>query len=242
MTIEVPQPSARRQSLQNVLILALAAVAILLAYWYWSSRQNLAEESDAAKALQELGAIVVMDGGRRHVASVNLSTLQSSEVLAKALEHLPKLTQLTSLDASRTAISDDQLKFLAELTSLSSLSLNSTDVTDEGLRRLRSLTSLESLFLASTGIANRSLPFIADLSELRILDVSATKVTGNLEPLARLPQLEWLVLRKLSLEDEALPKLAGCEALKRLSLEESKYAVDSLATLQRDIPGLTVDR
>jgi hypothetical protein len=56
-----------------------------------------------------------------------------------------------------------------------------------------------------------------------------------------LPQLEWLALRKLSLTDEALPKLAACVALKRLSLQESKYSADSLEELLQESPQLSVD-
>lgn len=242
MSTDVPQSPSSRSSRRIIFALALIVTAISLAYWSWSNRQDLAAESVAAKTLQDLGAVVVMDGERRHVASVNLSTLQSPQSFAKAIQQLPSLTHITSLDASRTAISDEQLATVANLPKLNSLSLVSTAVTDDGVRWLGRLRSLQSLYLTSTGITDRSLPVIAELDELRILDVSATQVTADLEPLVQLPQLEWLVLRKLSLEDGALPNLSGCQTLKRLSLDESKYSADSLTKLQRARPELSVDQ
>ena len=212
-------PASRRSSRPDRLLLAIAAAAILLiGGWYAFYRINLANEKRAAEAISELGALVVMDGNGQHVASVNLSAIESPESLAKAIEYLPALRQLGSLDASRTKIRDEQLAFVAQLSALTTLTLNETAIGDEGVEPL------------------------ADLVELRILDLSATPVTGNFEPLLSLPQLEWLVLRELKLADDALPKLQGMATLKRLGLEGSEYPGKSLSTLLQASPTLSVDR
>jgi Leucine-rich repeat (LRR) protein len=232
---------SRGPSRRYALVLIVAAGAATGAYWLWSERANLAAETSAAKALQELGALVVMDGARGHVASVNLSTLQSADALAEAIERLPALGPLTSLDASRTQISDDQLAVVSQLPSLTTLSLTETAIADRGVALLRSLENLQTLYLGSTQITNDALP-LSGLRELRILDISATKVSGNLASLAELPQLEWLVLRDLELTDDALPPLGRSQSLRRLSLEGSTYSPASLETLQKALPKLSVDR
>jgi len=242
MSIETIQPSARRWSLQYGLVRALLIIAVLVAYWFWSDRQNRARETAAARELRQLGAIAGMDGNRRHVATINLSPLQSREKLARALELLPDLAHVTSLDASRTPIRDQQLETIAGLSSLKSLSLNSTDISDQGVEQLKPLSNLQTIYLVSTKITDRSVTALESLHQLRIVDLSATKVTANLEPLTQLPQLEWLLLRNLTLADDALVQLRDCSSLRRLSLQDSTYSAESLTTLQRVSPQIGVDR
>jgi hypothetical protein len=62
-----------------------------------------------------------------------------------------------------------------------------------------------------------------------------------LAPLASLTQLDWLVLRNLQLSDEALPQLAACRQLKRLSLQQTAYAAASLQALRSAAGQLSVD-
>jgi len=231
---------ARRPSAYGIVLLIIAA-AMALGYWFWSDRENRADEQAAAKALQELGALVIMDGDRTHVASVNLSTIQSPDALAKAIEHLPALNHLNSLDASRTEIEDKHLRIIDEMTSLNSLSLSETKITDDGARRLAGLDNLEALHLASTQITGDAINALGALKNLRILDLSATKVAGNLAPLAELPQLEWLVLRDLTLDEDALQPLGASPSLRRLSLGGSKYPAASIDVLKRALPELSVD-
>jgi hypothetical protein len=230
----------RKPSAYSIVLLVIAA-AMALGYWFWSDRENRADEQAAAKALQELGALVIMDGERAHVASVNLSTLQSPDALSKAIEHLPALNHVNSLDASRTEIEDKHLKIIDEMSSLKSLSLSETKITDEGARRLAGLDNLEALHLASTQITGDALSALGELENLRILDLSATKAARNLAPLAELPQLEWLVLRNLTLDEDALQPLGASPSLRRLSLGGSKYPAGSIDVLKRALPELSVD-
>jgi hypothetical protein len=239
---EAVPPSESRPSRRLAIVLIVAAAALGLAYWLWSSHQSQAAEDAAARELQEIGALVVKDSAGRHVASVNLSTLQSPDALSKALQLLPALRYLTSLDASRTSIGDDQLEGVGQLSSLNSLSLIETSIGDAGARHLSGLTNLEALHLASTQISGEALSALSGLTSLRVLDLSATKVAGNLAPLAKLPQLEWLVLRSLTLDDDALQSLADCQSLRRLTLEESKFAKESADALRRALPELQIDR
>jgi hypothetical protein len=232
----------RRRVRRLYLLVALVVATAGLSFWAWSNQQYRIAEDRAAKALEKLGALVIMDGARTHVASVNLSTLSSLEALAKAINYLPALNYLNSLDASRTEIDDKHLKIIDEMSSINSLSLSETKVTDAGARRLADLENLEALHLASTQITSDALSALGELENLRILDLSATKVAGNLAPLAKLPQLEWLVLRDLMLDEDALQPLAASTSLRRLSLDGSKYPAASIDMLKKALPALSVDR
>jgi hypothetical protein len=236
-----PSDERGRRSLGPVLAVA-ALLAAALAYWFITGGRQAAAAADAAKALESLGVLVVMDGSRTHVASVNLSTVTSPDSLAKAIERLPALTALGSLDASRTPITDDQLATVGRLTTLESLALAQTSITDGGLKHLASLSQLRSLNLSTTPITGAGLTALADLDRLKILDLSSTKTADNLAPLGQLPQLEWLVLRDLTLADGALLELNPSESLQRLTLEGSKYAAESLTELQQAQPALSVDK
>jgi hypothetical protein len=235
-----PQP-IRRRGRRLYMLAALVAATAGLIFWAWSSQQNRIAEDRAAKALEELGALVIMDGDRTHVASVNLSTLPSPEALDKAIEYLPALNYLNSLDASRTELDDKHLNTIVDMSSLNSLSLSETKITDEGAQLLAVLGNLEALHLASTQVTGDVLSALGELESLRILDLSATKVAGNLAPLADLPQLEWLVLRDLMLDEDALQSLGASLSLRRLSLDGSKYPAASINMLKQALPALSID-
>jgi Leucine-rich repeat (LRR) protein len=211
----------------------------LLAWWLWHGRQATARELAAKSALADLGALVVMDGSRKHVASLNLSTLSDAEKVDKALEHVPHLFHLSSFDASRTPIRDEQLKQVGTLSGLENLTLTSTSISDAGIAHLAGLKKLQSLHLTGTKVSSSGLNALTSLEGLRVLDLSATAVSGNLGQLSSLPQLDWLILRNVTLEDDALGELAGCQKLSRLSLEGSQYDQESLEKLRQS--QLTID-
>ncbi|MCC6491782.1 MAG: hypothetical protein IT424_02040 [Pirellulales bacterium] len=245
MTHPVDNPAAPPPRRRRALAPALAIVLLLaagLGYWLLNSGQRTAAEADAARSLEALGAIVVMDGSRSYVASVNLSTVESADSLHKAIELLPALGRLGSLDASRTPLKDQQLAAIGRLSTLASLALGQTAITDDGLQQLRPLEGLHSLNLAGTNVASGGLAALAGMRQLKILDLTGTHVASGLEPLAGLPQLEWLVLRGVKLADEALPQLSRSTSLTRLSLEGSEYPAASLARLRAARPQLTIDK
>jgi hypothetical protein len=214
----------------------------LLAWWLWQGRQASARELAAKSALADLGALVVMDGSRKHVASLNLSTISDAEKVDKALEHVPHLIYLSSFDASRTPIRDEQLQQVATLSGLEALTLTSTSISDAGIAHLAPLKKLQALHLTGTKISSSGLNALSPLEGLKVLDLSATAVSGNLGQLSSLPQLDWLVLRNLTLEDDALGELAGCQRLRRLSLEGSQYDQESMEKLRQSQPTINVDR
>lgn len=224
-----------------------AALFLLLSVWtligqVGCSRAPSAAEVSAKAELGKLGALVVMDSDRAHVAGVNLATLQSPEQLADAVKLLPALSQINSLNAEGTGISDGDMAEIGKLTSLRDLVLSHTKITDSGFDKLQSLKNLQSLHAADTAITNASLPTVGRLTSLAVLDLSGTKVTGNLTPLQNLGKLNWLVMRNLSLDAAALATLSDCKSLHRLSLNDTKCPSEAVETLRKARPDLSIDQ
>jgi hypothetical protein len=121
-----------------------------------------------------------------------------------------------SVDLSRTAAADSDLKVIAKFRSLGILNLSGTKVTDAGLADLSSLKDIGALDLSETAITNSGLKHIAGLHSLIALGLHGTKVTdAGLIHLAALKNLRFLALFRTAVTDdgeraikEALPKCA----------------------------------
>lgn len=225
------------------LLALLLAVAGGLGWWWYAADGVTLEQEQSAKAeLDALGALVVMDPQRRHVHSVNLSTLKSPESLDKAIELLAALPRLQALSLQSTTFQDQQAEAVGKLGNLQNLVLSNTAITDAGLASLRGLSRLNTIYLVETAVTNAGLPALAQISSLQIIDLSGTKVTGNLEPLQGLGDLNWLVLRNLTLDAAAFDAIAPFPALTRLTLQESTYPQDAVDKLLQQKSGLSVDR
>jgi hypothetical protein len=213
-----------------------------LAWWLRPDAGAAQRELAAKNELAGLGALVVMDAGRTHVSSVNLSTLKSPDTIDRAIELLAPLRRLNSLNVEGTAFRDEHAATVGQIRRLQDLTLNRTAVTDDGLKKLASLYRLKTLHAADTAITNGGMQSVAQLRSLNILDISGTKVTGNFEPLAELPDLTWLVAKRLALDAPAVAALGRCASLKRLSLNDTTCPQDAVAELAESKPGLMIDR
>ena len=228
-------PRARRLGLLIGLALA-ATVVFLLAS---ANSSSLEREAEAASRLRGLGAIVVMDAQRRHVASVNLSLAKD---LAAALSELQVCSRIEALDLGGADPRPEDVQAISKLISLKSLTLNSTPVEDADIGTLTSLRELESLQLGNTSITGVALAAIGRMPALKVLDLSRTSVDSGLAELAKPSGLEWIVLREVTLEPGALPELAGCRSLKTLTLQGSTYGEEDLRSLLATNSGIRVER
>lgn len=232
--------------------LIVLVVVVLFARFFPGSGVSAEEQREAKEALMAMGAIVVMDGSQQHVATVNLSSLKqpaepansdasSGTNLDKAVELLKSLPSLTALTASNTAFDDSHAEIVGTLKQLESLTLNETQITDAGLSHFEGLVKVESLSLLSTKVTGAGLAPIGKMSSIKVLDLSSTKVTGGLSPLVELGNLDWLVLRFLELEDGSLAPLAECQALNKISLEDTTVSQETVAAFKSKRPEVTVE-
>jgi Leucine-rich repeat (LRR) protein len=225
-----------------IIAFVLLASVGALAWWLRVDSQADVKELSAKAQLTRLGALVVMDSARKHVASVNLSTLKSPETLDQAISLLPALTRLTSLNGDGAMFRDEHASIVGQRASLEDLVLSHTRVTDSAVERLQQLSKLKTIHLADTGVTNASLPALGRLRALTILDLSGTKVTGSFEPLQNLTNLNWLVLGRLSLDAAAIAAIGDCPNLSRLTLKGTTCPSDALQKLTEKKPNLTIDR
>ncbi len=214
-----------------IVVATLAAVMV---------RGNSAAEAAAAEAIKKTNALAVPDESGR-IVSVNLATVETPEALADAVAQLPALSHVVALNGGRTAIKDEHLEAIGRMAALESLDLTETGITDEGVKHLRSLGDIKTLVLTGTKITDASVDVIGGLSSLRSVDVSSTQVSNNLAPLADLPALEWILIRDLTLTDEALQQLKECQKLSRLTIKGSNYSEAALTELAKALPGVAVD-
>ncbi len=115
------------------------------------------------------------------------------------------------------AITDAGLDHLHRMSNLTSLHLSGTSVTDRGIARLRTFTRLRELQLPGTGITDNGLTEIAGLSEMRILSVGGTGITdAGLSHPEGMVKLEELYLDRTALTDteahstEAIQRFQDC--------------------------------
>jgi internalin A len=80
--------------------------------------------------------------------------------------HFKSLGDLTDLDLSFTAVTDDGLANLAGLTNLVTLNLEGTQITDAGLIHLERLTKIETLYLPDNRITDAGLSHLTGLAKL----------------------------------------------------------------------------
>jgi hypothetical protein len=131
---------------------------------------------------------------------------------------------------------------VGQLASLQDLVLSHTRITDSGLESLQRLSRLKTIHLADTGVTNAGLQALGRLRALTIIDLSGTKVTGNFERLRDLANLNWLVVRRLSLDATAISAIGECPSLSRLTLNGTTCPPQSLQTLSEKRPNLTIDQ
>lgn len=84
---------------------------------------------------------------------------------------------ITELDLSATAITDDSALALTEFTSLRSLKLNQTSITDSALPEIQKLNQLEILNLHSTAVTDTGIKNLEPMSSLKKVYLWNTKVT-----------------------------------------------------------------
>ena len=97
-------------------------------------------------------------------------------VKSDAWEALGKITKLTDLNLSQTAIEDINKSSIDKLKNLKTLNLSQTKVTDKGLESLKDHKSLDSLDLSETMITDTGLAHLHGLTNLKSLIM--TKVPG----------------------------------------------------------------
>lgn len=102
--------------------------------------------------------------------------LAYSNLNDQTLKGIAELSNLTKLDLSNTAITNNGIQYLNALTQLRYLNLVGTHTTSMALLQLTKLTKLKSLYLYKTGVSAKNIPAIAALFPGAIIDTGGYKV------------------------------------------------------------------
>lgn len=143
-----------------------------------------------------------------------------------SLAPLAGMTNLLSLNASRTQVGDDALPIIGAMSQLQQLYLNGNGITD--IRPLRGLTDLYGLALADNDI--RDIEPVSGMHHLNALDLSNNRIS-SLAPLELMTELGYLLnISGNPLSD--ITALAGMTKLKQLQLDRTGIEeVSALAPL-----------
>jgi hypothetical protein len=153
------------------------------------------------------------------------------------------LYRLSTVNADKCKLTDDNLKYFSGLTSLVNLMLAGTPITDAGLVHLRPLGgNLETLYVQDTKISDAGMDVVGSLDNLKILNLSNTKITdAGVKKLARLPHLNWLLMCNTAITDAAVDDLAAMPKLGRLTITGSKMTPAAIDRLQKANAKLKVE-
>lgn len=108
-------------------------------------------EDKAAALVVKMGGMVTRDEKQpgKPVVGVHLRDTPFSDLSA-----LAPMTDLVSLNLSKTQVTDAGMKQLAQFKNLKSLGLRETQITDAGLKELTKVTSLTSLYLGGAQVSD----------------------------------------------------------------------------------------
>lgn len=127
-----------------------------------------AADPDAIDLLRQ-NRISVMSMGR-DVPWLSVSVAGKKDLDATKLDLLKKVkNQVVHLDCSHSNVDDRLMPLLAELPNLTRLNLSGTAVSDEGLKHLKGLQFLDYLNITNTAVGDASLEILASLPALRSL-------------------------------------------------------------------------
>jgi serine/threonine-protein kinase len=110
-------------------------------------------------------------------AGLRTLSLNGADIGDIHLQHVAKLSRLSSLDLSKTALTDRGVAQLESLSSLTTLQLSYTAVGDEGMKSLSKLTQIATLNLTGSNITDTAIDTLCELDSLTKLGIRHTKIS-----------------------------------------------------------------
>lgn len=221
-------------------VLLMAAILLSIGFGSAVARRVKAardRDSEAAKAIEELGGRVIYEFGSG--STINTALAWLCELLGA--EDWSVKGRIVNFNS--TPVTDPGLEHLRGLTELRVLYLNGTWVTDAGLRHLRGLTQLKRLELESTQVTDAGLMHLRGLTQLRRLYLDRTQVTdAGLVHLQGLTHLEEIHLGNTQVTDAGLKHLERLTHLQVLGLYGTQITDPGVAELKKALPNLTIFR
>ena len=205
------------------------------------SSKSASEKSPAVQKVEKLGGearqSTTLQGAP--ITSVNFTTKKITDKDLQGLIDDGSLTEVTSVDVSRTSITPAGLDALAKLKKLTVLDVGGLGLKDDDLSHLSALTGLETLGLDSNPINGEGLGALKPLEKLTNLDLGETKITDDgvakLESLASIEELE---LDDNAITDAAVDHLSKLKNLKAVDLSNTKLTEAGREKLKKALPNV----
>jgi hypothetical protein len=221
---------------------------------------NLSYTKVTEKGLAKLASFP----GARLVPRLELDELPIGD---SGLLTLPQFPNLVGVSLVGTKITDRGLKVLCGLSSLRELDLSACrGVTAAGLAELRSvplhqlslryqasatdavceaigqIKTLRQLHLTGTTVSNEGIARLTALADLQLLMLNETKVTAKaLHLLPNWPNLEFLNLDALPVDDQDLQLLHGNKKLRQVDLRRTLVTELGAERLAQHLPNCTIN-
>jgi len=145
--------------------------------------------------------------------------LSRSKVTDAGLAYVDGLTSLRYLGLTRTPVTDTGLAHLQGLHALNDLDLDDTQIGDEGIAHLKDLTALDTLRLRNTYVGDAGLAYLPGMKSLEMLFLDGTQISdAGLVHLKDLKSLVVLFLGQTNISGPGLACLKGLTSLDHLDL------------------------
>lgn len=204
-------------------------------------------DAAAIAALEALNDKLVAEGGSKAVRMQNsgdtVGTIYIMSHIDEVLPHVAKLRNVEEIYFHDSGFRDEHVPFVNKLSSLNSLVISGTQITDKGVEQLSGM-KLQALFLDGTPITSAALEPISKMKTLVSLDLTGTHVQDNLEPLQKLPNLRWLLLRDIDLSqisEKSIESLLAIPQLARFTATNTNLSEDVIQRLKKAKPALDLE-
>lgn len=155
----------------------------------------------------------------------------------EGISHVPSLIRL---EIVHTHFTNAGTPVLAKLVNLERLQIGSREATGAAVGPLVALKKLRELDLHDGQATVEGLMFAAQIPSLAVLRVYGSVKDEGAEQMARLTNLEALIIPNSGLTDAGLEHLAKLAKLKTLDIKGCKVTEAGIAKLKQAIPGLEV--
>jgi hypothetical protein len=197
---------------------------------FGSGASSAARKAGDPHSSFDKNTLLQMTKGLTNVKSLDLSKTPIDDA---ALVHLKTFEKLENLHLRETQVTDAGLVHLKELKGLRKLWLDNTRIDGNGLEQLKDLPNLESINLSGTSIGNSVFEQLDGFENLTSLNLDKTEITdAGLQHLSQHPKLRILSLQRTKITDTGLQHLAGLTEMEWLNLRQTSVGKAGLSSLQ----------
>jgi hypothetical protein len=183
--------------------------------------------------------------GYRHLAGLKRlesANFHTAPVDDAGLEGISKVPSHERLEIVHTHFTDKGAQALGKLVNLERLQMGSRKATGAAVKPLTSLKKLRELDLHDGQASVEGVRHAAEIQSLRVLRVYGPIKDEGAQHIARLKELEVLLIPGAQITDTSLEAFASLTRLRRLEVQGNKVSEAAVAKLKAALPSLDIMR